>query len=314
MSHACSAIKGRRLFFDSDIFYSRLNGIMQGLVKRDLTYYPPLRLRQKLSITLTILQLIVKKASEHPNPKIGNFLKITAQFGWGFGLRTGDYAELVKPQNGHRFTADVLYYIFDIKKEPICICDWHLFPPNTYPLYMAILPDLAKNSQCGEAPMRAVPANPDTSPGAFCLIRNNFDFFKDSANRPTRGQRIFERFNEFTDSNLRSSLVEVLKQVAIENGLPAELMHLHGFRPGTVEQLSGETAADQDAAGGWNHSVKLAGGRLPYIRETVATVIAWANRVCASLYRSDHTSSIAQLKWMHTTPISSALSQKRKRG
>jgi len=108
-------------------------------------------------------------------------------------------------------------------------------------------------------------------------------------------------------------LEKLLKDIATENGLPPDLMVLHGFRAGIVEQLSGETDADQDAAGGWTHSTNSIGGRLPYTRHTVVMAIAWADRIARSLYNLSATSTIAQLIWMHTTPTSTAANDKRKR-
>ena len=58
---------------------------------------------------------------------------------------------------------------------------------------------------------------------------------------------------------------------------------------------------------------KTVGGRLPYTRHTVATAIAWADRIARNLYNLSATSTIAQLIWMHTTPTSTAANDKRKR-
>ena len=312
-SHAVSAVQGRSLIFESDEFYFRTHGIMKGLAKRDLIYYPPLRLRQKLSITLTIIDLILAKFSLNPDPHLVNFLKAAVEYGWSLSLRPGNYTELLKENNGHRLTTEVFFFIFDPKAAPINVCDSHLFPPDTEPLYFAILPDFAKNHQCGSAPMRAVPANPDKSPGARCLCRSIFKFFSNPAYCPERGQRIFSKFQLFSTGNIRNMLERLLKDTATENGLPPDLMVLHGFRVGIDEQLSGESDADRDAAGGWTHSTKSIGGRQPYVRMTVPMTIAWADRIARSLYNLSATSTIAQLIWMHTTPTSTAANEKRKR-
>ena len=286
---------------------------MKGLAKRDLIYYPPKRLQDKLSITLTIINLIIKKALKNPDPHIANFLRASVEFGWPLALRPGDYTDLLGEQNGHKLTSEVLFFIFDKKAAPINVCYTYLFPPNTEPLYFAILPDFAKNHQCGDAPMRAVPANPDKSPDAHCLVRSIFHFFCNPTYCPDRGQRIFSKFQNFSTGNLRDMLEKLLKDVATENGLPPNLMHLHGFRVGLVEQLSGESDADQDAAGGWTHSANSIGGRRAYVRHSVPMTISWADRIARSLYNLNANSTIAQLIWMHTTPTSTAASQKRKR-
>ena len=95
LSHSVSAIKGRSLIFDPGEFYFRLDGIMKGLTKRDLIYYPPLRLKQKLSITLTIIDLITTKASQNPDPHVSEFLKAAVELAWPLALRPRDYSELL---------------------------------------------------------------------------------------------------------------------------------------------------------------------------------------------------------------------------
>jgi len=313
LSHAVSAMIGRNLIFNSDEFYSRLFGIINGLAKRDLIFYPPLRLKQKLSITLIILKLIILKASKHPNPHIAQFLMATSTFGWSTGSRPGDYLDLNTEQNGHNFTSEVVNFIFKKSDAPINICSPQLYPQDTDPLYFSLLPDLAKNDQFGDAVMRTVPCNPDKTPEALCLVKSMFTFFSNSQYCPNPGQRIFSKFSNFSDANLKTLLENILKEVAIETGLPHELMHLHEFRAGIIEQLADETDEDQDAAGGWKHSTNAIGGRKPYVRVTIASTIRMADRIARSLYNLTSTSTIEQLIWMHTTPTSTALNIKRKR-
>jgi hypothetical protein len=299
MSHACSFIKSLGLFYSTELFYDITSDIFKGLIKRDLIFYAPLRLREKLSISFRILQHLCTAADKMPNNIVASFAKAAMKFGWGHTLRPGDYADLDDDQNGHKISSDILFFIFDIEEEPICIDNWHKMPVDRKPSYIAILPDMSKSKQTGKAPMRACPRNPD--PDGMCIVQDLFEFFSIEGNRPAPGGRIFSKFP--AEFNLRKTLTALLKQVATELGLNPDQMHLHGFRAGCVEQCAGESASDQDALGDWNHSKSKLGGRAAYIRNT----ILWADRIARSLFNLSNSSTIAQLKWIHTTPPSIAI-------
>ena len=301
MSHACSFIKSFGFFYSTELFYELTSDISKGLIKRDLIFYPPLRLREKLSISFRILLQLCTATEKIHNKRAASFVSAAMKFGWGLTLRPGDYYELEKEQNGHRICSDILFFIFGPDEAPICIDDWHLMPPGRKPNYIAILPDMGKSKQTGKAPMRACPRNPD--PDGMCIVLDLFEFFSIESNRPTPGDRIFSKFP--TELNLRSTLTTHLKEVAVTLGLNPDQMHLHGFRAGCVEQCAGESASDQDALGDWNHSKSKLGGRAPYIRNT----LLWADRIAKSLYNLSNASTIEQLKWIHTTPASTAVKQ-----
>ncbi len=149
--------------------------------------------------------------------------------------------------------------------------------------------------------MRACPRNPD--PDGMCIVLDLFEFFSIESNRPIPCDQIFSKFP--TELNLRSILTTHLKEVAVTLGLNPDQMHLHGFRARCVEQCAGESASDQDALGDWNHSKSKLGGRAPYIRNT----LLWTDRIAKSLYNLSNASTIEQLKWIHTTPASTAVKQ-----
>jgi len=290
LCHAGSLLKSKFLITSTDTFYSRLSDPMKGLIKRDDIVFGPRRLRMKIALTYPIILEIITFAYKLFDPSIAIFIKMAILFGFLLGLRPGDYADLVKPQNGHRILAYQVYFLFHLQQDPIAICDRHLFPRGAKPLFLLVLPDNSKSAQCGDAPMRGLARNPDESPDAPDFVIDFFDFVMDDAHCPDKLQRIFSRC---PTTNLRGAIVAAIKAAGSALGLPPHLMHLHGVRPAIVLHLSEFSNADQDRAGGWNRDRKEIGGRMPYLRQT----LAWATRVVAALYCTTHT---VISKWIAT--------------
>jgi hypothetical protein len=290
LTHAASLLKSKFLILTTDLFYSRLSDPMKGLIKRDSIIYGPRRLRMKIALTYPIILQIITIAYKLYHPSIAIFIKMAILFGFLLGLRPGDYADLLKPQNGHRILAYQVYFLFDLQKDPIAACDRHLFPRCVKPLFLLVLPDNSKNAQCGDAPMRGLARNPSTEPDAPDFVIDFFDFICDDLHNPDKFQRIFSRC---PIRDLRGAIVTAIKAAALVLGLPPHLMHLHGVRPAIALHLSEFSNADQDKAGGWNRDKKAIGGRLPYLRQT----LEWATRVVSALYSTTHT---VICKWIAT--------------
>ena len=290
LCHAASLLKSKFLISSTDLFYSRLSDPMKGLIKRDGIIYGPRRLRMKIALTYPIILAIISTAYQLFHPSIAIYIEMAILFGFFLGLRPGDYADLSKPQNGHRILAYQVYFLFDLLKDPIAVCDRHLFPRGAEPLFLLVLPDNSKSAQCGDAPMRGLARNPSDSPDKPDFVMSFFHFITDDLHCPGKYQRIFGRC---PTSNLRGSIVAAIKSAGASLGLPPHLMHLHGVRPAIVLHLSEFSNADQDLAGGWNRDRKAIGGRMPYLRQT----LAWATRVVAALYSTTHT---VISKWIAT--------------
>jgi len=248
----------------------------------------------RVSITLSIIKTIVSIAYLLLDPVTALFVDQAIHFGFFLGLRPGDYADLHSPQNGHRMLSYQIYFLFDLKKDPISLADRHLFPKLALPLMIIAMPDNSKACQLGGTPMRGLACNPDTSPGSFCGCLNFFHFITADAYYPAKGQRVFSRFPPGRHS-LHAAITLCIKAAASQLCLPPHLMHLVGVRPGIVEHLAEFSNADQDHAGGWNSNRyrKEAGGRAPYLRPT----IGWALRVTAALHSLEH-SNIS--RWVTT--------------
>ena len=146
----------------------------------------------KASLTLPIIFTIIQCAQKMYNERLALYVKWCILFGFFLGLRPGDFADLSKPQNGHRILAYQVYFLFSLDSEPISIHNKHLFP-NKHPLFILVLPDNSKSAQCGEALMRAVARNPSTEPGAFCFVQGFFDFIILDENTPAKDKRVFSR-------------------------------------------------------------------------------------------------------------------------
>ena len=244
----------------------------------------------KASLTLPIIFTIIQCAQKMYNERLALYVKWCILFGFFLGLRPGDFADLSKPQNGHRILAYQVYFLFSLDSEPISIHNKHLFP-NKHPLFILVLPDNSKSAQCGEAPMRAVARNPSTEPGAFCFVQGFFDFIILDENTPAQHERVFSRCPII---GLRQAVQACIKAAATVLNLPPHTMTLHGIRPAIAQHLADHSDADQDYAGGWNRKRKEIGGRLPYLRPA----LAWALRVTAALHNMDIKSPLS--RWIAT--------------
>ena len=290
LTHAGSLLKSRLLIFSTELFLSRTGDMMKGIIKRDAILKGPRRLRMKASLTLPVILVIIQCAQRMYDQKLAEYIKWCILFGFFMGLRPGDFADLSKPQNGHRMLGYQVYFLFDLDSEPISICDKHLFPHNR-PLFVLALPDNSKSAQCGEAPMRAVARNPSTDPNDLCFVQGFFDFMVKDENTPSRFQRVFGRC---PIRGLREAVQACIKAAATVLNLPPHTMTLHGIRPAIAQHLADHSDADQDYAGGWNRKRKEIGGRLPYLRPA----LAWALRVTVALHDTKLKSPLA--RWIAT--------------
>ena len=290
MTHAGSLLKSRFLIFSTELLLSRTGDMMKGIAKRDSILKGPRRLRLKTALTLPIIMVIVQCAQRICYPRLALFVQWCILFGFFLGLRPGDFADLIKPQNGHRMLGYQVYFLFHLDCDPIPIHLKHTFP-NRHPLFILALPDSSKSAQLGNAPMRAVARNPSTVPGAFCFVQGFFDFIVDDENTPSQLQRVFGRCPE---QGLRAALQKCIKAAATVLCLPPHTMTLHGIRPALCQHLADHSDADQDYAGGWNRKRKEIGGRLPYLRPA----LDWALRVTAALHDVTIKSPLA--RWIAT--------------
>jgi len=290
MTHAGSLLKSRMLLYSTDLFLSRIGDMMKGLIKRDAILKGPRRLRMKTSLTLPIIMIIIQCAQRMYEARLADFIKWNILFGFFLGLRPGDFADLTKPQNGHRMLCYQIYFLFDLDCDPIPLHLKHTFP-NRHPLFVLALPDGSKSAQLGNAPMRAVARNPSTVPGAFCFVQGFFDFIVDDANTPSQFERVFDRC---PIRGLRAALQACIKAAACVLNLPPHTMTLHGIRPALCQHLADHSDADQDYAGGWNRKRKEIGGRLPYLRPA----LSWALRVTVALH--DVTLKSPLSRWIAT--------------
>jgi len=290
MTHAGSLLKGRMLIFATDLFLSRTADMMKGLCKRDAILKGPRRQRMKTALTLPIIMVIVRCAQRMYEPRLALFVKWCILFGFFLGLRPGDFADLSKPQNGHRMLGYQVYFLFNLDSDPIPLHQKHLFP-NKRPLFVLALPDGSKSAQLGMAPMRAVARNPSPDPDQFCFVQGFFDFITMDANTPSQFMRVFDRC---PIRGLRDALQACIKAAATVLNLPPHTMTLHGIRPAICQHLADHSNADQDYAGGWNQNRKEIGGRLPYLRPA----LDWALRVTAALHNMAIKSPLA--RWIAT--------------
>jgi len=290
LTHAGSLLKQHMLIFSTELFLSRTGDMLKGIAKRDAILKGPLRLRVKIGLTLPIIMVIIQCAQRMYNARLAEFVKWCILFGFFLGLRPGDFADLTKAQNGHRMLGHQIYFLFHLDCDPIPIHLKHTFP-NKHPLFVLALPDGAKSSQLGNAPMRAVARNPSTVPGAFCFVQGFFDFIVKDENTPAQLQRVFDRS---PIRGLRDALQACIKAAATVLNLPPHAMTLHGIRPALCMHLANHSDADQDYAGGWNRKRKEIGGRLPYLRPA----LDWALRVTAALHDVTLKSPLA--RWIAT--------------
>ena len=290
LTHAGSLLKSHLLIFSTDLFLSRVGDMMKGIIKRDIILKGPRRLRAKTALTLPIIMIIIQCAQRMFHARLAEFIGWCILFGFFLGLRPGDFADLTKPQNGHRMLGYQVYFLFDLGSDPIPIYLKHTFP-NRHPLFILALPDCSKAAQLGNAPMRAVARNPSTVPGTFCFVQGFFDFITKDENTPLQFQRVFGRC---PTQDLRTELQKCIKASATVLNLPPHTMTLHGIRPALCLHLADHSDADQDYAGGWNRKRKEIGGRLPYLRPA----LAWALRVTVALHDITLKSPLA--RWIAT--------------
>lgn len=165
-------------------------------------------------------------------------------------------------------------------------------PASTVPVaFVTLLP--TKADQTGRNGPRAFARNPDTSPGAFCLVRDLFIFLRlHTPSDPTEG--IFAASTR-SKTALLNMVRDLYRRTAIHNGLDPSRLVPHSGRVGHVAMLitAGFDGSVICLSGGW----RSAKGVEPYMRSAVHLSQRTVKALCDT-----HAIALEDQKHMYNTP------------